>query len=330
VLRTMLWSALVAVAMTAQATDQAPAKRLPRNAAEFDELFQQVSNWGRWGRDDQLGSVNLVTVAKRQQAIALAKAAISVSLAQTSMTESAADNPRPLEHSMNPRLSRPPLFALMDTYGVSYHGVAHSHLDALCHVLYKDRGYNGFTRSEIDSERGCTKLGVENLKSGLITRGVLLDIPRLHNVPYLEPGTPIFVEELEAWERKSGVRLGDGDALILRTGRWARRDKVGPWSVAERAAGLDASVASWIKARGVALIGSDAALDVLPSRVDGVYLPVHLLMIAALGINLLDNQNLEALANTAVKLNRWEFMLTVAPVPVAGGTGAPVNVLATF
>ncbi len=329
-LRTMLWSALVAVAMAPQATNQAPAMRDPRNAAEFDDLFRKVSNWGRWGRDDQLGSVNLVTLAKRRQAIALARDAVSVSLAQTSLTESAADNPRPLEHSMNPRLSQPPLFALMDTYRLSYHGVAHSHLDALCHVLYKDRAYNGYARSEVDSERGCTKLGVDNLKSGIITRGVLLDIPRLQNTPYLEPGTPIFVEDLEAWERKVGVRVGAGDALILRTGRWARREKVGPWNVVERAAGLDASVASWIKARGVALIGSDAALDVLPSRVEGVYLPVHLLMITALGINLLDNQNLEALANTAVKLNRWEFMLTVAPVPVAGGTGSPVNALATF
>jgi kynurenine formamidase len=328
-LRAMLWSAVVGVAMATQVPDQEPL-RAPRNAVEFDAVFKQVSNWGRWGPDDQLGSVNLVTVAKRRQAIALVKDAISVSLAQTSMTEPAADNPRPLEHRMNPRQSRPPLFALADTFGVSYHGVAHSHLDALCHVLYQDRAYNGYARSEVDSERGCMKLGIHNLKGGLITRAVLMDIPRLRNQPYLEPGTPIFVDDLEAWERKAGVRIGAGDALLLRTGRWARREVTGPWNVAERAAGLDASVAPWVKARGIALIGSDAALDVLPSRVEGVDLPVHLLMITALGINLLDNQNLEALANTAAKVNRWEFMLTVAPVPVAGGTGSLVNALATF
>jgi kynurenine formamidase len=328
--RTILAIGLVALVMGTEATSQAPEPRIPRNAAEFDELFQQVSNWGRWGLGDQLGSVNLVSLAKRRQAIALAKEAVSVSLAQTSMTGSASDNPRPLEHSMNPRLSQPPLLALADTYKLSYHGVAHSHLDALCHVLYKDRAYNGYPRTDVDSEQGCRKLGIDNLKNGLITRGVLVDVPRLRNTPYLEPGTPIFVEDLEAWERKVGVRIGAGDALLLRTGRWARRDKVGPWNVGQHAAGLDASVAPWIKARGIALIGSDAALDVLPSRVEGVYLPVHLLMITALGINLLDNQNLEALANTAVKLNRWEFMLTVAPSPVAGGTGSPVNALATF
>src|SRR5262245_51311219 len=155
-------------------------------------------------------------------------------------------------------------------------------------------------------------------------------MPRLKNVPYLEPGIALYVEDLEAWERKTGVKIAEGDAIFVRTGRWARRDKIGPWNVAMNAAGLHASVAPWIKSRGVAFIGSDVALDVVPSMVEGVTLPVHILMITALGINLLDNQDLEALASAAVKLNRWEFMLTVAPVPVTGGTGFPVNAVATF
>ena len=151
-----------------------------------------------------------------------------------------------------------------------------------------------------------------------------------HSFATLEPGTPVYVEDLEAWERKAGLRIAAGDAIFLRTGRWARRDKLGPWNLVQASAGIHASAAPWIKTRGVAFIGSDAGLDVLPSRVEGVTLPVHVLMIAALGINLLDNQDLEALAATAAKLNRWEFMLTVAPLPVTGGTGFPVNALATF
>jgi kynurenine formamidase len=305
---------------------QTDTARAPRNAAEFDALFQQVSNWGRWGRDDQLGSANLVTAAKRKQALALARDAVSVSLAHNPLTETADDNPRPFEHTMNPATQ----IGFTDTYRVSYHGYAHSHIDALCHILYKDRAYNGYARAEIATDKGCVKLGIENLKNGIVTRGVLLDIPRLKNVPYLEPGTAVYVEDLEAWERQAGVRIAAGDAIFLRTGRWARRAALGPWNVAQHAAGVHASVAPWIKARGVAFIGSDDALDVVPSLVEGVALPVHILMITALGVNLLDNQDLEALAGTAARLNRWEFMLTVAPVPVTGGTGFPVNALATF
>lgn len=329
-LRRLLLVVMLACAAGAAVVGQNTAQRAPRNAAEFDELFQRLSNWGRWGKDDQLGSANLVTAAKRKQAVALVKDGVSVSLAHNPMTEPAEDNPSPFERTMNTGTPRPPMSALVDTYRVSYHGYAHSHIDALCHILFKDRTYNGYTLTDIRTEHGCGKLGIEHLKNGIVTRGILLDIPRLKNLPYLEPGTPVYVEDLEAWERKAGVRVGSGDAIFLRTGRWARRDRVGPWNVSQHAAGLHASVAPWIKARGVAFIGSDAALDVVPSGVEGVALPVHLLMVTALGINLLDNQDLEALGETAARLGHWEFMLTFAPVPVAGGTGFPLNAIATF
>jgi len=311
---------VLALAMTPAAQRE---PRFPRNAAEFDQLFQQVSNWGRWGKDDQLGSANLVTAAKRKQALTLAKDGLSVSLAHSPLTERAEDNTSPFEHTMNPGF-------FMDTYKVSYHGYAHSHIDALCHILYKNQTYNGYARADVNTDKGCTKLGIEHLKNGIVTRGILIDIPRLKNLPYLEPGTPVFQEDLDAWEKRAGVKVSSGDAIFLRTGRWARREKLGPWNIAQNAAGVHASVAPWIKARGVAFIGSDAALDVTPSLVEGNNLPVHTLMINALGINLLDNQDLEAVSETAARLNRWEFLLTVAPVPVSGGTGFPVNALATF
>src|SRR5215213_4002995 len=286
-----------AVAIAAQ-----PGGRAPRNAAEFDTLFQQVKNWGRWGPDDQLGSANLVTPAKRRQAAALVKTGETVSLAHTVLTEKADDNGSPFEHTMLRGNN-------MDRYAVQYHGYAHSHIDALCHILYKDQTYNGYARADVNTDKGCTRLGIQNLKSGIVTRGVLIDIPRLRNLPYLEPGTAIYVEDLEAWEKKSGVTIAAGDALLLRTGRWARRQKLGPWNVGQSAAGLHASVAPWIKARGVSLLGSDAAEDVTPSMVEGVALPIHTLMITALGVNLLGNQDLEALGETAARLNRWTFML---------------------
>jgi len=297
--------------------------RAPHNAAEFDTLFQQVKNWGRWGKDDQLGSANLVTAAKRKQAVALVKDGTTVSLAHNVLTEKAEDNSNPFEHTMLRGNN-------MDRYAVSYHGYAHSHIDALCHILYKDQTYNGYARADVNTDKGCTKLGIDNLKNGVVTRGILVDIPRLRNLPYLEPGAAIYVEDLEAWEKKSGVKIASGDAVLLRTGRWARREKLGPWNVGQSAAGLHASVAPWIKARGVAFLGSDAAEDVTPSLVEGMTLPIHTLMITGLGMNLLDNQDLEALGDTAARLNRWEFMLTIAPVPVTGGTGFPLNAIAMF
>ena len=320
------WTAVLFVAYVVSGlsrTDAQTRDRAPRNAEEFDALFQQVKNWGRWGKDDQLGSANLVTAAKRKQAVALVKDGITVSLAHNAITEKAEDVSSPFEHTMLRGNN-------MDRYAVSYHGYAHSHIDALCHILYKDQTYNGYVRADVNTDKGCTKLGIDNLKNGIVTRGILIDIPRLRNLPYLEPGTAVYVEDLEAWEKKAGVKIASGDAIFLRTGRWARREKLGPWNVGQSAAGLHASVAPWIKARGVAFLGSDAAEDVTPSMVEGVALPVHTLMITGLGMNLLDNQDLEALGEMAAKLNRWEFMLTIAPVPVTGGTGFPLNAIAMF
>ncbi|HEX7138192.1 MAG TPA: cyclase family protein, partial [Vicinamibacterales bacterium] len=313
---------LLVVLSTAWLVQPAPG-RAPRNAAEFDELFQKVSNWGRWGKDDQLGSVNLITPETRKRAAALVKTGQTVSLAHNPLTERAEDNNNPFEHTMLRGNN-------MDRYAVTYHGYAHSHIDALCHFLYKDQTYNGYARADVNTDKGCAKLGIDNLKNGIVTRGVLIDIPRLRGVEYLEPGTAIYAEDVEAWEKKAGVKIGSGDAILLRTGRWARRAKVGPWNVAQSAAGFHASIATWIKARNVAIVGSDAGEDVTPSLVEGVALPVHTLLITGMGINLLDNHDLEAVAEAASRLNRWEFMITIAPVPVTGGTGFPVNTIATF
>jgi kynurenine formamidase len=128
----------------------------------------------------------------------------------------------------------------------------------------------------------------------------------------------------------AGVKIQSGDVILLRTGRWARREKVGPWNVGRSAAGFHASVIPFIKERGVAIVGSDDASEVTPSMVEGVALPVHTLLITALGANILDNQDLETLAEVCAKLKRWEFMITINPMPVTGGTGSPMNTIATF
>jgi kynurenine formamidase len=189
--------------------------------------------------------------------------------------------------------------------------------------------YNGVSQDTV-TEAGCSNASIINLHGGVVTRGVLFDIPRLKGVDYLEPGTPIYQEDLEAWEEMAGVTVRPGDAIFIRTGRWARRAELGPWNVSQSAAGLHASTMPWVKARDVSFLGSDVAADVVPSQIEGVPLPVHQLTIVAMGVDLFDNQDLEALAETAAAQNRWEFLLVAAPLAVETGTGSPVNALAIF
>ena len=291
-------------------------------AATVENWMTELSNWGRWGRGDQLGALNLITPAKRVEAAKLVKTGVSVSLAHN--------------YSVNPDLGLPPPFDqeismlntpgeyVMERVSFSYHGGIHSHLDALCHVLWQGEMYNGFSKSDVN-EDGCQKLGIANVKQGILTRGILMDIPRLKGVDYLPPGTAVYIEDLEAWEEQTGVRVSPGDVIFVRTGRWATPGSAGPGS-----AGLHASVAPWLRERDVAIVGGDYANDAIPSGVQGIFLPIHQLAIVAMGVRLFDNLDLEALAEEAVRQGRWEFMLSASPIPVEGGVGSPMNPIATF
>ena len=298
--------------------------------ADIDNWMKELSNWGRWGKDDQLGAVNLITAAKRKQAAALVRDGVSISLAHDVEKEPAPDNARPFTHTMNMvGLNNTAAPFSLDTFSVNYHGYAHTHLDALCHMFYEGKMYNGFSQNEV-TQSGAAKLSILNMKQGVFTRGILMDMARLKGVPYLEPGTAIYPADLDAWEKMAGVKVGSGDVIFIRTGRWARRTAVGPWDVGSHAAGLHASCAKWLKQRDVAIIGSDAASDVVPSGVEGVSLPIHQLTLVALGVHIFDNCDLEAVAEGAAARKRWEFLLTAAPLAVKGATGSPLNPLATF
>jgi kynurenine formamidase len=295
--------------------------------ADVDRLMTELSNWGRWGKDDQLGAINLITAAKRKQTIALVKEGFPVSLARDTEKEKSGDNPNPYEHEMV-AVGLAGQWSV-DQFQILFHGYQHTHMDALCHMFWNGKMYNGFSQEEV-TRKGAAKLAIQNLKQGILTRGVLMDIAELKGVKYLEPGTPIYPEDLEAWEKKVGLKLTAGDAVFIRTGRWARRAEKGPWNVDSNSAGLHASCAKWLKARDVALLGSDAASDVLPSGIEGVTHPIHQLTLIALGVHIFDNCDLEALSDTAAKRKRWDFMLSAAPIPLTGGTGSPLNPIATF
>lgn len=293
---------------------------------DFEKMVKDLSNWGRWGKDDQLGTINLITPVKRREAAAQVTEGFAVSLARDADTQKAVDNTTPFEHEMS--LAVDGEFN-MDKYSVFFHGFAHTHFDAPSHTYYEGRMYNGFPVAAVTAD-GAKYLSAVNYRDGVFTRGVLVDIPSLRNVPYLDTTDLITSQDLDAWEKKTGVHIGHGDAVFIRTGRWARRAAKGPWDIGNHSAGLDPSTARWLKERDIALLGGDAASDAIPSLVDGVNFPIHILMLVSMGTPMLDQCDLEVLAKAAASRNRYTFLLTVAPIRIKGGTGSLVNPIALF
>ncbi len=295
---------------------------------QFEQWFNEISNWGRWGKDDELGTLNLITPDIKVKAAGLVKQGITISLARNLNKIKSDINPHPLEHTTSVTSFGSQAIA-SDRYAVEYHGAVHTHIDGLAHVLHKGKMYNGISADLIRAD-GSEKLGSHNMKDGIFTRGVLVDMAWLRGVDFLKPGYSITASDLEAWEARTGISIRTGDVLLVRTGRWQRDRQRGPSDLRDGAAGLHASVAKWLKQRDVAVVGSDGGNDVIPYSVDGVSFPFHVLAVAGLGMPLLDSLDLDALASEALRLDRWEFLFTCAPLRVQGGTGAPINPLAVF
>lgn len=316
----MLWSSVNAVAQ----------QRHKMTVVDVERQITELSNWGRWGPDDQNGTLNLITSEKRVEAAQQVKLGICISLARLAEEKRDVDNPDPFIQRMLALGRDVGSPWAVDNYSVSYHGYAHTHMDGLCHLFYRGQLYNGYTQDSVTND-GANRLSIHSQKQGIFTRGVLIDIARLQGVDYLDPGKAIFPEDLDAWEKKTGVRVSSGDVVFIRTGRWARRDALGPWDVnKDGLAGLHASCAQWLKQRDIAMLGSDSASDVIPSQIEGISHPVHLLMLHAMGVHIFDNCDLEELGRKTAELNRWEFLITASPIPVKGGTGSPLNPIASF
>jgi len=253
-------------------------------------------------------------------------------MAHNAEMEEAVDNPQPIISKMTRVGVGAPTTGIGgtgDTFFISYHGYVHTHMDSLCHFLYNGKMYNGYSQ-DVVTEKGAANNSIINFKHGIITRGVLMDMARHKGVDYLEPGTRIYPEDLDAWEKKARVRVGSGDVILVRTGRWARRDAKGPWPITEGLAGLHMSCAKWLHARDVAILGGDGAQDVLPSGVAGISQPIHALALVAMGMPIFDNCDLELIGKEAERRHRWEFLLTASPAAVPGATGSVLNPIATF
>lgn len=298
----------------------------------FQALFDECSNWGRWGADDERGALNLMSPATALRAAALVQTGRTVSCALPLNTVTDVENVRPIVHAMiraGDLASADGGDSTHDMIVAAPHGFAHSHLDALCHVLWKGQLYNGRPAATVTSA-GAQRSAITIGQDGIVGRGVLLDIPRLTGSRWLEPGTAIMPAELDAAEAAVKIRVGEGDVLLVRTGRQLRRRTLGPWDFVNGAAGLHYSCAPWLRARGVAVLGCDGISDVLPSGLPGVRLPVHVLALVAMGMQLLDNLDLEAVADAAQTHQRAEFLLAIAPLRLERGTASLVNPIAVF
>ncbi len=281
---------------------------------QYDTWMTELSNWGRWGDDDQLGALNLITPAKRVEAARLVETGQVVSMAREMTVELLPDDARAdrlpvLVGSVNNVFDIDTESGFFwERYEIEYHGGTISHLDALCHVSYKGKVYNGRNFTDVASkDDGCTAMGVVNLKGGLVTRGVLVDLP----------GTAVKRQDIEAWEAETGITISAGDALFLRTGR----------DVGEMG-GYHPSLLPFFKERDIALLGADVPQE--GGAVEGISIPIHFFALVALGVHLFDNLGLEALAETANELNRWEFMFMASPHGVPNGAGTAINPLAVF
>jgi kynurenine formamidase len=301
---------------------------------EIVAMFPRISNWGRWGADDQRGALNFITAEHRAAAARLVKSGESVSLSRPVATEPAADNPRPTTHLMirSGRLGHPlGIQGSADYFATAPHGFSETHLDALCHYFWDDKMYNGFPSAEVNFQ-GAHRCGVEVARDGIIGRGVLLDIPKLRGVEWLEPGAAIFIDDLEAAERDHRVQVGEGDILLVRTGRARRRRARGGWNViSEGLPGLDVTCMPWIFERRIALLGSDGVSDVMPSGYGhGLNLPVHTSTLVWMGVYLLDNADFEPLAEQCARNGRYEFMFMLSPLVLEHGTASLANPIAMF
>jgi len=252
----------------------------------------------------------------------LVETGVTVTLSQPIPTQASIAVPKPADHHMtmltDVDIGSGSVRFAKDFVGADYHNDGHTHIDAFCHVA--------FDGSFFDGQLGS----IDILKDGLVGRGVLLDVPRVRGVPWLEPGDQVLPADLEAAERDQSVTVGAGDILLVRTGHTRRQAECEPWDTGSVKSGLHPTTASFLAERQVAALGSDGNSDTAPSTTEGIGFPMHVLAINAMGVHLLDYLQFEDLSSQCEEQGRWEFLFVAAPLRVVGGTGSPINPIAVF
>ena len=298
---------------------------------ELESYFTTMSNWGRWGQDDQRGALNLITDARVVDASRLVQTGHRISCARQVEW---APRPSPVEALIPPihfmqRSGEAARGSGMDNAfdwaGLPLHGMYVTHLDAPSHVFWNGRMYNGIPASEVSTDRGARRCSVDAAAASIVGRGVLLDVAGALGVGSLADSTGITPDDLVLAERQSGAQIGEGDIVLIRTGYGSRR----PGQTADLP-GLTAACIPWINERQPAVIGTDTGTDVHPSGYVDVEAPVHAVCLVAMGIWIVDNCDLEPLAAAAAALDRYRFLCIIEPLRLKNATGCPVNPIAVL
>jgi kynurenine formamidase len=296
---------------------------------EMLAFLRERRNWGRWGEDDQRGAINLITAEKRVAAAQLVRSGRTVSLSRDVPVTPGPGNPNPAQHWLRWAQREGGGGGVVDYYGYVYHGYLMTHIDALCHVWHDDGLWNGRDPEGEITSNGVRWGGIEHWRDGIVTRGVLLDVPKHRGEPYVAQDNPVHGWELEEIAMAQGTAIEPGDALVVYSGREAWQAANPDWSgYGMTSPGLHASCLPFLRDRDVSILVWDL-MDARPSGYDGFGLSVHYAL-TAYGVALVDNALLEPLARACDEEGRYEFMLTLAPLPVVGGTGSPLNPIALF
>jgi len=311
----------------------------PPTESDVIKMMDSLSNWGRWGADDQLGTLNLITPAKRVQAARLVQDGVPVTCARPIATDITADTTfqpvRFMVDSGEGRDTCSPERVLerrgaAEFIGMVFHGYTITHVDTPAHYFWKGRIYNGRSCNLITSREGAQVEAVELLHDGVVSRGVLLDVAAQKG-RWLESGEGVMPEDLEAAEKAQRLHVEPGDILLIRTGYYARRLKQGARNPSKDGSpAAHVACAPWFRERGVAMLGTDTHNDVSPLPYPRLGNALHVVSLVAMGLWLIDNGNLEDLAAACQSRGRWEFLLTIAPLRLQATTGSPVNPIALF
>jgi kynurenine formamidase len=302
------------------------------------EYFKELSNWGRWGKDDVFGTLNLITPDVVAAAAALVRKGIAVSCSWNIQ-------PWPTHDSLQRHMHILPneviggsevsnnVTAAGEYISMRTHGLWTTHVDALSHVFWDGKMYNGFPGSSVTATDGVTKCDMAAIKNGIVSRGVLLDIAALLGVQALEGGYAVTPEQLEAAEKRQQVKVRTGDVVLLHTGHGRRVQEAGGFlPPSHPMPGWHPRCLPWLHKRGVAAVGCDAAHDPFPTGFawSGHFLPFHDVGIVAMGLWLIDWWNLQDLVAKCHELGRFEFQIVIASLRLRGCSASPVNPIAIF
>jgi kynurenine formamidase len=303
---------------------------MPRE--EFDELFDAVKNWGRWGDDDELGTLNHIGNPEILAACRIPRHGWRISLSKPLDTVEGVENDRPLMHYMTSSEDARDggVEVHRDFLGLDFHGKGTSHLDALTHVAYNGLLYNSRKSAEVVDASGSRFGSVTTSARGIIARGVLLDVAACRGVDWIDPPCALKATELVEVATTLDVDVRRGDVLLIRSGAVRRSNQTGPWDVERDSVGLHPDAMRWLAEAEVSVLGGDGHSDARPSTVAEVELPIHILALAGLGMCLLDNLDLEALSEACRRSRSYEFLIVISPLVIPHGTGSPVNPIAVL